>query len=68
MDEERLYLENLDEYVNDEAKIVTYKWLSRTLSVNVDQAKRLTVVHKHCNCLEQSESTHTRSIGKVHVN
>ncbi|ESO96137.1 hypothetical protein LOTGIDRAFT_231845 [Lottia gigantea] len=36
-----LYLENLDEYVNDENKIVTYKWLSCTLQIHVNLAKRL---------------------------
>ncbi|XP_002730626.1 DNA polymerase delta subunit 3-like [Saccoglossus kowalevskii] len=39
MDE--LYLENLQEYVVDENKIVTYKWLSKTLSVHVNQAKQM---------------------------
>ncbi|XP_062521598.1 DNA polymerase delta subunit 3-like isoform X2 [Corticium candelabrum] len=39
--EDRLYLENLEEYVIDENRVVTYKWLSRTLSVNVNQAKRM---------------------------
>lgn len=40
-DESELYLENLDEFVNDEDKIVTYKWLSRTLSVPVNKAKQM---------------------------
>lgn len=65
-DDEELYLANLDEFVNDEDKIVslllvhekavdfifgififlvvlfqvTYKWLSRTLSVSVNRAKQ----------------------------
>ncbi|XP_065840639.1 DNA polymerase delta subunit 3-like [Oscarella lobularis] len=37
----RLYLDNIDEYVNDQDKVVTYKWLSRMLSVSANQAKRM---------------------------
>ncbi|CAG5896361.1 unnamed protein product [Menidia menidia] len=39
MDE--LYLDNIDEYVNDHDKIVTYKWLSLTLGVHVNIAKQM---------------------------
>ncbi|XP_053312616.1 DNA polymerase delta subunit 3 isoform X2 [Spea bombifrons] len=39
MDE--LYLENIDELVTDQNKIVTYKWLSLTLGVHVNQAKQM---------------------------
>uniref|UniRef100_A0A1A8KRC6 DNA polymerase delta subunit 3 n=1 Tax=Nothobranchius kuhntae TaxID=321403 RepID=A0A1A8KRC6_NOTKU len=39
MDE--LYLENIDEFVNDHNKIVTYKWLSLTLGVHVNTAKQM---------------------------
>ncbi|XP_062261167.1 DNA polymerase delta subunit 3 [Platichthys flesus] len=39
MDE--LYLDNIDEYVNDHNKIVTYKWLSLTLGVHVNTAKQM---------------------------
>ncbi|XP_077471572.1 DNA polymerase delta subunit 3 [Stigmatopora argus] len=39
MDE--LYLDNIDEYVNDQDKIVTYKWLSLTLGVHVNTAKQM---------------------------
>ncbi|KAG7220000.1 hypothetical protein INR49_018466 [Caranx melampygus] len=39
MDE--LYLDNIDEYVNDHDKIVTYKWLSLTLGVHVNTAKQM---------------------------
>ncbi|XP_070537983.1 DNA polymerase delta subunit 3-like [Ptychodera flava] len=39
--EDDMYLENLQEYVLDENKIVTYKWLSKTLSVHVNQAKQM---------------------------
>ncbi|XP_071989908.1 DNA polymerase delta subunit 3 isoform X2 [Engystomops pustulosus] len=39
MDE--LYLENIDELVTDHNKIVTYKWLSHTLGVHVNQAKQM---------------------------
>ncbi|XP_032386854.1 DNA polymerase delta subunit 3 isoform X2 [Etheostoma spectabile] len=39
MDE--LYLDNIDEFVNDHNKIVTYKWLSLTLGVHVNTAKKM---------------------------
>ncbi|XP_061150388.1 DNA polymerase delta subunit 3 [Syngnathus typhle] len=39
MDE--LYLDNIDEYVNDQDKIVTYKWLSLALGVHVNTAKQM---------------------------
>ncbi|XP_075993678.1 DNA polymerase delta subunit 3 [Genypterus blacodes] len=39
MDE--LYLDNIDEYINDHNKIVTYKWLSLTLGVHVNTAKQM---------------------------
>ncbi|XP_061654378.1 DNA polymerase delta subunit 3 [Phyllopteryx taeniolatus] len=39
MDE--LYLDNIDEYVNDHDRIVTYKWLSLTLGVHVNTAKQM---------------------------
>lgn len=39
MDE--LYLDNIDEFVNDHDKIVTYKWLSFTLGVHVNTAKQM---------------------------
>ncbi|XP_073468868.1 DNA polymerase delta subunit 3 isoform X2 [Aquarana catesbeiana] len=39
MDE--MYLDNIDELVTDHNKIVTYKWLSHTLGVHVNQAKQM---------------------------
>ncbi|KAG7483845.1 hypothetical protein MATL_G00042620 [Megalops atlanticus] len=36
-----LYLENIDEFVHDHNKVVTYKWLSLTLGVHVNQAKQM---------------------------
>jgi len=39
--DQKMYLENLDEWINDENKLVTYKWLSRTLSLHVNHAKHL---------------------------
>ncbi|XP_069564991.1 DNA polymerase delta subunit 3 [Brachyistius frenatus] len=38
---EELYLDNIDEFVNDHDKIVTYKWLSLTLGVHVNTAKQM---------------------------
>uniref|UniRef100_A0A8C4N420 DNA polymerase delta subunit 3 n=1 Tax=Eptatretus burgeri TaxID=7764 RepID=A0A8C4N420_EPTBU len=40
-DEAGMCLENLDEAVFDEGKLVTYKWLSHTLGVHINSAKRL---------------------------
>nr|AAI16551.1 Zgc:136471 protein [Danio rerio] len=36
-----LYLDNIGEFVNDQNKIVTYKWLSLTLGVHVNTAKQM---------------------------
>ncbi|KAI7795770.1 DNA polymerase delta subunit 3 [Triplophysa rosa] len=36
-----LYLDNIDEFINDQNKIVTYKWLSLTLGVHVNTAKQM---------------------------
>ncbi|XP_030638958.1 DNA polymerase delta subunit 3 [Chanos chanos] len=36
-----LYLDNIDEFVSDQNKIVTYKWLSLTLGVHVNTAKQM---------------------------
>ncbi|CAL4078367.1 unnamed protein product, partial [Meganyctiphanes norvegica] len=36
-----MYLENLDEFINDAGKIVTYKWLSLTLDVPANVAKQM---------------------------
>ncbi|XP_019505000.1 PREDICTED: DNA polymerase delta subunit 3 isoform X2 [Hipposideros armiger] len=38
---DQMYLENIDEFVMDQNKIVTYKWLSYTLGVHVNQAKQM---------------------------
>ncbi|NXH14578.1 DPOD3 polymerase, partial [Bucco capensis] len=39
--EDELYLENIDEFVTDQNRIVTYKWLSYTLGVHVNHAKQM---------------------------
>ncbi|NWI92381.1 DPOD3 polymerase, partial [Pitta sordida] len=36
-----LYLDNIDEFVTDHNRVVTYKWLSYTLGVHVNQAKQM---------------------------
>ncbi|KAK4298488.1 hypothetical protein Pmani_029172 [Petrolisthes manimaculis] len=52
-----MYLDNLDESVNDERKIVTYKWLSLTLGVHTNVAKQMLYQfvekqrHKDCHDL-----------------
>ncbi|XP_049773758.1 DNA polymerase delta subunit 3-like [Schistocerca cancellata] len=38
---ENLYIQNIEEFVLDENKVVTYKWLSKTLGVHVNTAKQL---------------------------
>ncbi|XP_062366969.1 DNA polymerase delta subunit 3 [Cinclus cinclus] len=38
---DELYLENIDEFVTDQNRVVTYKWLSYTLGVHVNLAKQM---------------------------
>ncbi|XP_023801391.1 DNA polymerase delta subunit 3 isoform X1 [Cyanistes caeruleus] len=38
---DELYLENIDEFVTDHNRVVTYKWLSYTLGVHVNLAKQM---------------------------
>lgn len=56
MDE--LYLDNIDEYVNDHDKIVTYKWLSLTLGVHVNTAKQMLYHYLDHKRKESSEQLH----------
>ncbi|XP_063693165.1 DNA polymerase delta subunit 3-like isoform X3 [Bolinopsis microptera] len=51
-----LLLENIEEYVMEQKKVVTYKWLSRTFSLNVNQAKQLLAIFhmKHKNMKHKS--------------
>lgn len=37
----KMFLQNIEEYVMDEDKIVTYKWLSKNFSIHVNTAKQL---------------------------
>ncbi|XP_061185669.1 DNA polymerase delta subunit 3-like [Saccostrea echinata] len=55
-----MYLENLEEYVNDEGKIVTYKWLSLNLHVHVNEAKQMlyTFVEKQREKKEEVTATY----------
>ncbi|XP_061587018.1 DNA polymerase delta subunit 3 isoform X2 [Cololabis saira] len=65
MDE--LYLDNIDEFVNDHNKIVTYKWLSLTLGVHVNTAKQMLfqyLDHKRKESSPQLHATYLVS-GKV---
>lgn len=39
--EDQMVLENIDEYVNDQNRVLTYKWLSLTLSIHVNKSKSL---------------------------
>lgn len=56
MDE--LYLDNIDEYVNDQDKIVTYKWLSLTLGVHVNTAKQMLFHYLDLKRKESSAQLH----------
>uniref|UniRef100_A0A2C9M7R7 DNA polymerase delta subunit 3 n=1 Tax=Biomphalaria glabrata TaxID=6526 RepID=A0A2C9M7R7_BIOGL len=38
--DETLIQENIEEYVNDDNKVVTIKWLSLTLNIQINQAKK----------------------------
>ncbi|KAM9451669.1 DNA polymerase delta subunit 3 isoform 2-T2 [Clarias gariepinus] len=52
-----LYLDNIDEFVNDQNKIVTYKWLSLTLGVHVNTAKQMLYHYIEQRRKERSGST-----------
>ena len=39
--EDSMWMDNLEEFVFEERKAVTYKWLSRALSVHVNVAKQM---------------------------
>ncbi|XP_076155527.1 DNA polymerase delta subunit 3 isoform X1 [Alosa pseudoharengus] len=54
MDE--LYLDNIDEYINDHNKIVTYKWLSLALGVHVNIAKQM-LYHYLDRCRKDGSNT-----------
>ncbi|XP_065643774.1 DNA polymerase delta subunit 3 isoform X2 [Hydra vulgaris] len=41
LEEDSLLLDNIDEFVNDQNRIVTYKWISMTLQLDVNRSKRL---------------------------
>ncbi|XP_039672656.1 DNA polymerase delta subunit 3 isoform X2 [Perca fluviatilis] len=56
MDE--LYLDNIDEFVNDHDKIVTYKWLSLTLGVHVNTAKQMLYHYLDHKRKESSDPLH----------
>lgn len=67
MDE--LYLDNIDEFVNDHNKIVTYKWLSLTLGVHVNTAKQMLyhyLDHKRKESSAQLHATYLVSGKFVH--
>ncbi|XP_061426509.1 DNA polymerase delta subunit 3 isoform X2 [Lethenteron reissneri] len=38
---DEMYIDNIDEFIEDESRIVTYKWLSLTLQVHVNTAKKM---------------------------
>jgi len=52
--EDEMIMDNIDEYVNDEMKVVSYKWLSLSLSLHVTKATQLLeqYVNKKKNELE----------------
>lgn len=55
---DQLYLDNIDEYVHDHDKIVTYKWLSLTLGVHVNTAKQMLFHYLEHKRKEGSASLH----------
>lgn len=68
-----MFLQNLEEFVLDEDKIVTYKWLSKTLNIHVNQSKQL--LFAFCSNKSRQESVtatyllagRLRSTGENHV-
>ena len=40
-EEDEMWKQNLEEWIYEESKIVTYKWLSKAISVHVNTAKQM---------------------------
>ena len=40
-EEDEMWQQNLEEWIYEESKIVTYKWLSKAISVHVNTAKQM---------------------------
>lgn len=65
MDENKvdpMYMENLDEWILEENKVVTYKYLSRSLKVHVNVAKQMLF-----NFVETKKSSSTPLLGIVYL-
>ena len=65
MDENKvdpMYMENLDEWILEENKVVTYKYLSRSLKVHVNVAKQMLF-----NFAETKKSSSTPLLGIVYL-
>jgi len=65
MDESKvdpMYMENLEEWVLEENKVVTYKYLSRSLKVHVNVAKQMLF-----NFVESKKSSSTPLLGIVYL-
>jgi len=65
MDESKvdpMYMENLEEWILEENKVVTYKYLSRSLKVHVNVAKQMLF-----NFVESKKSSSTPLLGIVYL-
>jgi len=65
MDEDKvdmMYMENLEEWILEENKVVTYKFLSRSLKVHVNVAKQMLF-----NFVESKKSSSTPLLGIVYL-
>jgi len=65
MDEDKvdpMYMENLEEWILEENKVVTYKYLSRSLKVHVNVAKQMLF-----NFVETKKSSSTPLLGIVYL-
>ena len=70
---EDMFLQNIEEFVFDEEKIVTYKWLSRVLNIHVNLSKQL--LYTFCSkdarqdsvCATYLLAGQLRSTGEDHI-
>ncbi|KAK3925780.1 DNA polymerase delta subunit 3 [Frankliniella fusca] len=63
---EEMYLQNIEEFVLDEDKIVTYKWLSKSLNIHVNKSKQL--LYTFCKNKKDSVSATFLIAGKLRCN
>ena len=65
------YLEDLEEWIQDEDKVVTYKFLSRNLKVHVNVAKQMLFnyvdIRKSSGSHQEKDSRKSSKLGVVYL-